>query len=91
MTSRMPNTTSTQRGALALQHGAVRVAQQLAAQIFQLAVGQPFTPVIGAVDGAHVMTNTHLGFDGASVDVSIYIHPARCKQWTYSRQCMLLW
>jgi len=29
--------------------------------------------------------------DGASVDVCIDIHPARCKQWTYSRQCMLLW
>lgn len=29
--------------------------------------------------------------DGASVDVCIDIHPARCKQWTSSRQCMLLW
>ena len=28
---------------------------------------------------------------GASVDVSICIHPARCKQWTSSRHCMLWW
>lgn len=29
--------------------------------------------------------------EGASVDVEVNIHPARRKQWTHSRQCMLLW
>lgn len=29
--------------------------------------------------------------EGTSVDVEVNIHPARCKQWTSSRQCMLLW